>query len=510
MRPARTVLPIMLAIGAVGLGMLLGPVLAERIAYAVERGQHSASQAELAELSQKDNLSALFRAVTKAVKPAVVVVRVTKQIEQRDPGDFLERFDDEDFPFPFRIPRRRGRRRHYYRQEGIGSGVIVDAANGYIVTNHHVVGGADEVEIILHNGKKYEAQWVRTDPQTDVAVVKIEPDHLIDAPLGDSDQVEVGDWVLAIGAPHRLPQTVTAGIISAKGRYNVRDPSMYQNLIQTDAAINRGNSGGPLVNMKGQVIGINNMISVSSAFSGNEGIGFAIPSNMVKEIMDQLVGEGKVVRGYLGVYIQDVDPAQAESMGLPEGTKGAVVVTVLEDSPAERAGLKIEDVIVKVNGKTTSNVNDLRNVIASIKPGTKVDVVIYRDGKKMTVQVETGKQPDEMTARWRRQGGERKSLAARKLGIDVAELTRDRAQEYGYDDPPEGVIILWVKEGSEAEEKGLREGMVITHVQGDKVESVDDFEEILERVKPRQDVRLRVTDPTGGAKLVFLKQPKED
>jgi len=510
MKSARSIIPMTLLVGAVGLGILLGPILAERIAYAVERGQTEASREGLAALSQTDRLSPLFRAVAKAVKPAVVVVRVTKETRQPDAGDYLDRFDDNDFPFRFRIPRRRNQPKQYYRQEGMGSGVIVDSANGYIVTNHHVVGGADDVEVILHNGRKYDAQWVRSDPQSDVAVVKIEPDDLIGAPLGDSDQVEVGDWVLAIGAPHRLPQTVTAGIISARGRYILRDPGMYQDLIQTDASINRGNSGGPLVNTKGEVVGINNMIAVSSAFSGNEGIGFAVPSNMVKEIMGQLIDEGKVVRGYLGVLIQDVDPAQAESMGLPEGVKGAVVITVTEDSPAAKAGLKIEDVIVRVNGKETSNVNDLRNVVASIRPETTVDVVIYRDGKKMTLPVETGKQPAEMTARWREQGDEKEGLAARKLGIDLAELTKDLAEKYGYDDPIEGVAIDWVKEGSQAQQKRLRQGMVITHIQGKKVNSVDEFEEVLSDLEEDQEVRLRVTMPTGGARLIFLDQLKMD
>ncbi len=288
MKTKKTWITLTIMIVLVAATTMFIPSLAGRIAYAVSANQNAADRANLAELSRRDQLSQLFRAVAKAVKPAVVVVQVTKKIEIEDPFDtdeFFERFfKDEGAPFR-REFRRPPRRRQYFR-EGVGSGVIVDAKNGYILTNYHVVSGADSLKVILADDREFEAEWIRHDRQTDLAVIKIKADGLIDAPLGNSDKIEVGDWVLAIGSPRALPQTVTAGIISAKGRTTGRG-DMYQNLLQTDAAINRGNSGGPLVNMRGEVIGINNAIFSHSG--GNEGIGFAIPSNMARNIMDQLI-----------------------------------------------------------------------------------------------------------------------------------------------------------------------------------------------------------------------------
>ena len=375
------------------------------------------------------------------------------------------------------------------------------------MTNHHVVKDADEVQIVLPDGRKLGTEWVRADPDSDLAVVKTKPDRLVEARLGDSDATEVGDWVLAIGAPQRLPQTVTAGIISAKGRSR-RNVNMYQDYIQTDAAINRGNSGGPLVNMKGEVIGINNMIITSSAFSGNEGIGFAIPSNMAKGIMDQLIDKGEVVRGWLGVGIQDLAPEAVESLKLPD-TDGVLVVSVIPDAPAEKAGLKLEDVIVSVNGKKTPSVNELRNLVASIKPGTEVPVEIYRKGKKKTIMVRLETRPAELSAAW-----EGESAIGRgpveALGLSVATVTDELSTAFGYEDPVEGVLITRVDEDSEAAENGLTKGMLVTHVQGERVGTVEEFEEALATVKPARSVRLRVTDPSGRARLVFIRIRKSE
>jgi len=389
MKAVRTWVPLALILALLAGALLMGPSLVERAAYAAERGEQRAVRAQLAELSKADHLSSLFRAVAKAVKPAVVEIRTQKRVEVPDFEDLLP----EDFPFRFRFrtPQQRSAPR---LRLGLGSGVIVDAEHGYILTCYHVVGDADEVEVVLANGRKFETQWVRSDPQTDIAVVKIAPDGLTEAPLGDSDAMQVGDWVLAIGAPHRLPQTVTAGIVSAKGRYG-RGPVQYQDYIQTDAAINRGNSGGPLVNMTGEVIGLNNTIAVSSVFGGNEGVGFAIPSDLARTVMDQLIDTGKVVRGFLGILPQDLTDRHVESMDLP-GTNGVLVASVVEGGPADKAGLKVWDVIVRINGKETSNANQLRFVIADIGPGASVPVVLYRDGREMTVEVKLTTQPKEM------------------------------------------------------------------------------------------------------------------
>lgn len=511
----KTGLPVVVMLALIAAAMLVAPPAAQRIAYAVERGKQDAARTELIELSKHDQLSALFRAVSKAVKPAVVEVRVTRWIETVGPETHLRRFfNEENSPFRFRfrspegdrgerrVPKRTRRRIH-----GLGSGVIVDAENGYILTNYHVVGTADEVEVVLADGRKFDAQWVRTDPQTDLAVIRIASDRLVEAPLGDSDKAQVGDWVLAIGAPKALPQTVTAGIISAKGRYK-RTPALarYRDFIQTDAAINRGNSGGPLVNMRGEVIGLSNYIVSSSG--GNEGLGFAIPSNMVRNIMDQLIGKGKVVRGFLGVGGQDVDQRAAASLNLPD-TSGVVVTAVVEDGPAEKAGIKIEDVIVAVNGKKTTNWNELRNVVAGIAPAETVKVKMYRGGKKLTLEVKLGPQPAWMAMR---PGGWDKTVTPgeKKLGIRAVTMTEELAKKYGYDPekPVKGAVITEVEEGSDAEEQGLREGLVVTHVQGKRIETGEEFVKGVADPGPDGTVRLRVVDPKGGSRMVFIKPGK--
>ena len=513
----KTGMPLILIVTLIAALVWIGPFLTERITYAYERGQQDATREELINLSKHDQLSALFRMVSEAVKPTVVEVRVMKLTEQvipTLPEDFLRRFfDDGDTPFRFhfRYPpdrdrggKKQGRtRKRLKRQFGLGSGVIVDAKNGYVLTNYHVVGEADEVEVILADGRKFEAQWVRSDMQTDIAVIKIAPDRLSEAPLGDSDVTKVGDWVLAIGSPKGLPQTVTAGIISAKGRYTRRKRT-YQNFIQTDAAINRGNSGGPLVNMRGEVIGLNNSIVTSSSLSGNEGIGFAIPSNMAKRILRQLIDHGKVVRGYLGVQIADIDPQNAKSLSLPPDTDGAIVVTVMEGTPAQKAGIMIEDIIVAIDGKKTPGVNELRNIVASIAPGQSVDVEIYHDGQKRTVSVKLAPQPSEIAI-----GPSEEPLPDKDgpetIGIRVATMTEDLAEEYSYEKMVKGALITDVDPESEAAGEGIRKGMVITHVQGKRIETAEAFTDIVEEIKG-DFIRLRVVDRRGNARMVFIER----
>ncbi len=493
--------PLFLAMVLIAGSVVLAPPLTWRIAYAAERARQDATRDELADLSMHDQLSQLFRAVAEVVKPAVVEVRTTKEIEM---PDFFSPFGDDRLPLPFRFRFRgpRGRGRRSQRQMGLGSGVVVDAKNGYVLTNYHVVGKVDEVEVILADGRKFEGKWVRGDALSDLAVVKIEADRLTEAPLGDSDEAKVGDWVLAIGSPRGLPQTVTAGIISAKGRHpRLGRGGMYQDSLQTDAAINKGNSGGPLVNMKGEVIGINNAIASESG--GNEGIGFAIPSNMARDVMKQLIDKGKVVRGFLGIQMNELTEAGAKALELPD-TEGVLVSKVVEDSPADKAGIRIEDVIVRVDGKKTPGTNQLRNLVASIAPGETVEVVIYRKGRKKTLKVTIELQPKDMFAGVRVPGvgGEGERVM---LGIRVVNLTEDRAKKYGYEEVPKGVLIAAVEDDSEAAEQGLRQGMVITHVQGEEIESVKEFTKALEGVKAPKVLRMRAIDPAGNARLIFLE-----
>jgi len=503
----RVWIPVVLVIALACAGFYFGPQMVGRFAYAVEAGRSEAIRSELAELSKHDQLSVLFRAVAKAVGPAVVEVRVTKKLQQGVPD--LERFfkgfgDDWPFGPEFRTPELK--KREFYAR-GLGSGFIVDAKNGYVMTNYHVVGGADNVVVVLADKRQLKAEWVRTDAMSDLAVIKVKADNLVAVPLGDSNAMEPGDWVLAIGAPRDLPQTVTAGIISAKGRVDRERPGMYQNFIQTDASINRGNSGGPLVNTRGEVIGISN--SIMSYSGGFEGIGFAIPSNMARQVMTQLIDKGKVTRGYLGVGIQNVDENLARSFKLPD-TKGALVSQVAEDSPAGKAGIKTGDFIVAIDGSATPDVNWLRNVVAGIEPGKAVSVDLYRDGKKTTVKVTLTAQPKDMAAAL---GGEEQpqapeKTAARKFGLEVTTLTRELARKYGYSTSLKGVMITEVDGASSAAEQGLAPGTVLTHVQNKPVTTAEEFAQALEAKEAASGVRLRIMDRSGAQRFAFITPTK--
>ena len=504
MKAIRVFLPLILVGAAIFAAVAYGPDLVGRVAYAVEMGRSQAARAQLAELSKQDRLSALFRAVAKAVKPAVVEVRVTKKVTAGaepfgDLDELFRRHFGEGSPFRWRMPKER---REYF-DRGLGSGVIIDAENGYVLTNYHVVGGADEVEVVLFDKRELKAESIRTDPQTDLAIIKIKPDKLLAAPLGNSDQMEVGDWVMAIGAPRGLAQTVTTGIISAKGRTTGAVPGMYQDYLQTDAAINRGNSGGPLVNMRGEVIGLNN--SIMSYSGGFEGIGFAIPSNMIKNIQDQLIAKGKVVRGYLGVVIQDVDEGLAKSFNLPS-TKGALVTEVAPGTPAERAGMKEGDFIVAANGKATPSVNTLRNVIAGIEPGKTVDVRVIRDGKEMTLKVKLEPQPAELAqAGTPRTAPRAPESKVKRFGLEVTTLTRELAERYRIPPSIQGVLITSVDPLSDAAEQGVTPGMVVTQVQGRPVRTAEEFHQMLGKKEADSGVRLRVRTISGGTRFAFIR-----
>ena len=502
MRHIRLWTTTVLVAALAGAAALYVPEMAGRIAYGIESGRSKAAREELGELSGRDSLSKLFRAVAKAVGPAVVEVRVTKQVRQPDMDDFFRRFFEDDLPFQLRpeTPPGRSQPRRFRPLHGLGSGVIVDAEKGYVLTNYHVIGGADEVEVVLADKRKFETEWIRSDPQTDLAILKIKPDHLVAAPLGSSDGMEVGDWVLAIGSPRGFSQTVTAGIISAKGR--TTGGRGYENFLQTDAAINKGNSGGPLVNMRGEVIGINN--TIASYSGGNEGIGFAVPSNMARQIMTQLVEKGKVTRGYLGVVIQDVNENLAKSFNLPD-TRGALVAQVADGGPAAKGGMKVGDFIVAVDGKPIADVNGLRNAVAAIKPGRSVRVKFYRDGKEKTAKVKLTSQPTELAAG----AGEPPSEArSAEFGVEVATLTRSLAGEHGYAESVGGVLVTRVEAGSDAAEQGLTVGVVISHVQGKAVTTAEEFHKAISDKAAAAGVRLRVLDRTGAGRFMFITPAK--
>ena len=506
MKATRILVPTVLLAGAIALVLAVGPSLVGKFAYAAAKAANTAEREELVKLSGQEQLSKLFRLVAKTVKPAVVEVRVKKRVQVPElglPDDFLRRFFGEESPFETpgpALPRTRQPRPRSFMQRGLGSGVIIDAEKGFVLTNYHVVGEADEVEVVLADGRALTAEWVRGDRASDLAVVKVKNDHLISAPLGDSDQVDVGDWVLAIGSPEGLPQTVTAGIISAKGRST--GGRRYEDFLQTDAAINHGNSGGPLVNTQGEVIGINT--AIVSQTGVNEGIGLAISSNLAKNVMRQLIDQGKVTRGYLGVGIQDIDDKLAKSFGLPDN-KGALVTGLLEDSPAREAGIKEEDFIVAIGGEAVRNVNELRNRVADLKPGDKVEVSFYRGGKKMTVPVKITVQPAEIASA---AGGAEEGAKGTRLGIEVRALTPELAKRFGYKESTKGVIVTDVEQGSDAADEGIQPGVVIDRVGEEKIATSEEFHKAISKAKEGGPVRLRVLHPSGMAQYVVITTGK--
>lgn len=408
---------------------------------------------------QKTSLT--FRAVAKKVTPTVVNISVVKTFRpsrfgfRNDP--FWDFFGDDFFERFFGIPRE-------FKNRGLGSGVIV-SEKGYILTNNHVVGKADEIKVTLADKREFTAKVVGTDPKSDVAVIQIKARDLPVARLGNSDDIEVGDWAIAIGNPFGLNQTVTVGVISAKGRANMGIAD-YEDFIQTDAAINPGNSGGPLVNLEGEVIGINTAIFSQSG--GYQGIGFAIPINMARSIMQNLIENGKIVRGWLGVQIQPVTEDVAKSFGLSKA-QGVLVGDVTKGSPAEKAGFKRGDIIIRYGDREINDPNQLRNLVASTRVGEKVPIEILRDGHPLTLTVEIAELPEEIASAVVPGKGE-----VSELGIQVQNLTPDLAAKLGYEGD-HGVVVVEVEPGSLADEAGLQRGDLIKEVNRQEVRNLSDY-----------------------------------
>jgi serine protease Do len=410
-----------------------------------------------------------FVKISDKIGPAVVKIdseRVEKagavqsSPDEGSPDDFWNRF--------FNNP---NQRRQDTRVTVQGTGFIV-SPDGYIITNNHLAEKSEKLTVTLVGGENFRAKVIGTDPQTDLALIKIEAKNLPIVELGDSSKVRVGEWVLAVGNPLGMEHTVTAGIVSAKGRQlglGVNVPT-YQDFIQTDAAINRGNSGGPLVNMKGEVIGINSNILTPTG--GSIGIGFAIPSNLAKKVVTQLKEKGKVVRGYLGLLPIDIDDDTKDALKLKD-KRGALINSVEAGTPAAKAGLKQYDVVVGVNGQYVKDQNDLRFKIADIQPGTKIELKIIRDGKDMMLTATVA----ELQAQSQRQA---QLKPGKDVGITVTELTAATARRYGYR-TRDGLLVTDVAQGSEAERKLLEAGDIILEVNRTKVSTVDQWDKILEK-----------------------------
>ncbi|MCD6507897.1 DegQ family serine endoprotease [Candidatus Poribacteria bacterium] len=417
----------------------------------------------------------IFVKVARMVKPSVVNIRTEKVVRiPYAPYPFFDDFFKQFFDWAPQLPREE----QEFVQKSLGSGVIV-SDDGYILTNNHVIKDADKIWVSLLDNRKFRAKVVGTDPETDVAVLKIKAKDLPAIKIGDSDKVQEGEWVLAIGNPFGLGFTITAGIVSAKAR-SLRGLTTYGDFIQTDAAINPGNSGGALVNLKGELIGINTAIYTKSG--GYQGIGFAIPINLAKHVMNMIIEKGEVVRGYLGVEIQMVDADLAKKFGI-EKPIGVLVSKVYKDSPAEKAELKVGDLIIKYDGKEVENPSHLQAMVISTEPGTKVKLEIVRGKKHRIIEVKVGKRPSE------------KELAARTektswLGITVQTLTPDLARKFGYDENLKGVIVIGVDPKGPAAEKGIQRGDVIREMNNREVSSIRDYRRILEKSNPKEGVLL--------------------
>jgi serine protease Do len=467
---------------------------------------------EHAEAHDVRALSKVFRDVSKRARSSIVTIVTTGKAQTvRNP------MEDEEGAFGDFF-KSQPQMRQFFRQRqmqpvvphGMGSGFVIDP-RGIIMTNNHVVNGASEVKVRFADGRELVAHDIKTDPRTDIAILRVDPEsggHFDALPLGNSDQSEVGDWVLAIGSPFGLDLTVTAGIISAKGRQI--DKTDREDFIQTDAAINPGNSGGPLLNLDGEVIGINTAISTRSG--GYDGVGFAVPINMAHWVSDQLIAKGAVRRAYLGVAIQPVNGTLASVLNVSAG-EGAVIGEVRANSPAEKAGLKSQDVILDFNGQKVAGPKDLVGVVERLDVGKTYPMTIVRDGKHLSIPVTVQEMPSRYSSLAREESeegqaennsGSNEPMSFDDLGIQVRELTPQLAQELKLKDA-KGVVVGSVKAGSPADQAGLREGMVIESVNKQPVATPESFQAVMKNASLKKGVIFQVRTFRGSTLMAIRK-----
>lgn len=440
---------------------------------------------------------ASFSDIAEQARPAVVNIRTTKSI--KGGGRVFNHFFGQPFGRDERFrqfmpPSMEEGQSGNYEQNSLGSGFIV-SPEGYIVTNNHVVQGADSISVKMYDNKEYDAKLVGRDPKTDLALIKIDAKGLASLNLGKSSDLKVGTWVVAIGSPFGLEQTVTAGIVSAKGRILGSGP--YDDFIQTDASINPGNSGGPLLNLEGEVVGINTAIIQSG-----QGIGFAIPSDLAKGIVDQLRNSGEVTRGWLGVAIQDITPELAEYYGIKD-REGALVGTVYKDHPADKAGIRAGDIIIKVNDVPVKSSRELSTSIAGHAVGGKVDITFIRDGQAKTAKVElTRRNESEL-------GGQSvgdSQTGFDEFGMNLSVMNEESASKSGYDPRIRGLVVTDLQPDSKAASSGIRVGDVLTGINHRQVENLNQYDSILKQIQKGASVQLLFI--RGNASFIAVRLVK--
>lgn len=431
-----------------------------------------------------EQTSKAFSNVAKKAMPAVVFIKVQSSgadlDEYGNPHYYQNPFDfngDDFFNRFFGMPYR-GQPQKPAPQLSQGSGFFV-TADGYIMTNAHVIKGADKISVVLNDGRELDASLVGADPHTDVAVIKVEGKDFPFLAFGDSDAMDIGEWVVAIGSPFQLEASLTVGVISAKGRQNLRITDL-EDFLQTDAAINPGNSGGPLLNLNSEVIGINT--AIVSRTGGYMGIGFAIPSNMAKQVKDQLIDKGSVIRGFLGVSLQPIDKDMADAFNLAK-PEGALISEVVKDSPADKAGLKQGDIIIEYNKTPVKTLQSFKNDISLMGPGTSIELKVNRNGKILNLSVVLGTASNGLAAT----GG-----IVQKLGMEIENLTPDLAKQLGFVKGEEGVVITKIKPSSLAAQAGMRPGFLIQAVNHKKVTNIDDFNEAMEAIENKNRVLMLI------------------
>ncbi len=435
--------------------------------------------------SAGNDLRVVITKIAKSIMPMVVHIEVTQQqLVQFSP--YIESPQSPFFDQP------QVQKKFKRELKGLGTGILIDET-GHILTNHHVVDEATDIKVILSNGKHYAARMVGKDQKTDIAIIKIRPDEKLPfVPFGDSDKAEVGEWVVAIGHPRGLDQTVTQGIISAKHRRGITDPSSYQDFLQTDAAINPGNSGGPLINLKGEVIGINSIIASDSG--GYEGIGFAIPSNLAVSISKALIAFGKVKRGWIGITIQDLDPEKIKPLEM-DGLRGAGVVDVIKGGPADKGGMKKGDIITKLDGREVTDSGSLRNQIAGTPIGKAIQADVLRVDKETKVHIIVGDLDDSLKFL--------SGVVKDRLGMEVRPLRTQEADSYGID---AGVAVKWLDPKGPMAEAGFEAGDIILEIDGQSVQGVDDFTGMVSVLQPMQEsVFLALDHRSGQSTYVQVK-----